>query len=386
MQIMNCNVCANPLGDPLFESASERALTSLCELMPGRKRVWCCARCAHLQGEPLPDTRQYYATDYRILLDHDDEDQIYEVHGDRIVYRTEHQVTTLLKKLRPPPGATLLDYGCAKASTPNRLLQHRPDLHVHLFDVSEMYTAYWDRFIAADRRAVHQTPADWQGRFDVVTSFFALEHIPSPHDSVRHVASLLKDDGVFYGIVPDTFGNVADFVVIDHVNHFTAPSLFTLLQSVGFPQIDIDADAHRGALVFTARKSGPMKPRPDLPSTLTRAEDLAGYWRRLTNRIRSAEDSNPKQPAAIYGSGFYGAYIASTLRRAEELRCFLDRSPFRQGKSLSEKPVLAPEQLPQDVRLLYIGLNPAIARDSIAQMPWLAERRLSYVFLDEGDE
>lgn len=366
---MQCNVCSSPLGEPIFDAGSEQALTSLCELRKARVRVWSCPTCAHLLGDALPDTEAYYASDYRILINHDDEDQIYEVQEDRIVYRTEHQVATLLDKLRLPDGALLLDYGCAKASTPHQLLKQRADLKVHLFDVSHMYEAYWDRFIPQTRRAVHETPSAWQARFDAVTSFFSLEHIPKPQEALVHIAALLKEDGCFYGIVPDTFGNVADFVVIDHVSHFTVPSLHRLLSSAGFRYIEIDAHAHRGALVFLARKQGSVAPSPERSEVLQRSRALARYWGTLGERLRNAERNNRGSPAAIYGSGFYGAYIASALTDLECVQCFLDRSPFRQGKSMFGKPILAADPWPAGIETLYIGLNPAIARAALNPFP-----------------
>ena len=380
---MRCNVCDELLGQPVFDAQSDQALTSLCELRAGCARVWACSACGHLRGEALPDTSEYYESAYRILLDQDDEDQIYDVQDEKIIYRTEHQVATLLDKVRLPDGALLLDYGCAKASTPKQLLSQRPDLQVHLFDVSEMYRPYWNRFANVERCAVHHTPPGWEQHFDLVTSFFALEHIPDPRDTVAHIASLLNDQGVFYGIVPDTFGNVADFVVIDHVNHFTAPSLHRLLRDAGFQEISIDAKAHRGALIFVARKGGAPTPVPDRAQTLTDAEALARYWTALSERIRSAEARRGNLPAAVYGSGFYGAYIASTVQRPELIRCFLDRSPFQQGKTLFGKPVIEPEQLPGDVRTLYVGLNPAIARAALGSMEWPQHDHMELIYLED---
>jgi SAM-dependent methyltransferase len=335
-------------------------------------------------GDELPDTLGYYETDYRILLDHDDEDQIYEVRDDQIVYRTDHQVSTLLDKLDIREGALLLDYGCAKASTPKRLLAHRGDIQVHLFDVSEMYVPYWDRLVSADRRALHQSPQHWLNRFDIVTSFFALEHIPDPKKIVRNIANLLAEDGVFYGVVPDTFGNVADFIVIDHVNHFTTASLHFLLTSAGFKDISIDAGAHRGALVFTARKQGTPSAADDPKEINQRSAALANYWMAMGKRIRTSEHKNSSR-TAIYGSGFYGAFIYSALANPENVACFLDRSPFQQDKKLFGKVIVAPDKLPEDVRALYIGLNPAIARETMAEMDWPNNPRLHLIYLDEEE-
>lgn len=390
---MRCNVCDSPEGEPIFTSRSDTALTSLCELRSGRVQVWSCPRCGHLHGQPLADTETYYAADYRILLDHDDEDQIYEYRDGAIVYRTDHQIDVLRRKLELPEHSMLLDYGCAKASTPKRLLDSRPDLQVHLFDVSDMYLRHWDRFVAPERRAVNQTPPSWTGSFDVVTSFFALEHIPQPLDTVCKVAALLKQGGSFYAVVPDTFGNVADFVVIDHVNHFTEPSMHALLRLAGFDGISIDSEAHRGALVIVARKGAggssegsvsALSASPGLPAVHRESAKLAHYWSALGDRILQAERRHSGRDIAIYGSGFYGAFIFTALRDASRVRCFLDQSPFRQGKTLFDKPILKPETLPADIGVLFVGLNPKVARQTIDQLHWLRDRSVSSVFLDEA--
>jgi SAM-dependent methyltransferase len=378
---MLCNVCDSPMGEPIYNSGTRQSLTSMFSARDGEASVWFCPSCGHLRGTALAGTEAFYDVEYRISLDHEDEDQVYEVHGEEILYRTEHQARTLLDKLKLPQGAMLLDYGCAKASTPRYVMRQRPDLQVHLFDVSEMYVAHWDRLVAPERRASYQT---WRGRFDVITSFFALEHIPAPQATVLHVASLLKEDGVFYGIVPDTFGNVADFLVADHVNHFTEPSLHALLSACGFRQIEIDAQVHRGALVFSARRSGAATPQPDVATVRDRSLKLAGYWQSLSGQLLAAERLSAGAPAAVYGSGFYGAYIAGQLARPEQIACFLDRSPFQQGKTRVNKPIVAPEQMPCEVRTLYVGLNPAIAREALADAPWLDRKRVRLVFLDAG--
>lgn len=344
-------------------------------------RVWECHDCGHLFGEELADTDEYYASDYRILLDHDDEDQIYEVRDGQIVYRTEHQLAVLARKLPLTPGVRLLDYGCAKAAMPKHMLGLHPELEVHLFDVSRMYQEHWKRFLSPERCAVDITPAAWQHSFDVVTSFFALEHIPRPLDTVRNIRNLLRDDGCFYGIVPDTIGNVADFVVVDHVNHFTPSSLFLMLQRAGFRTIDIDRDSHRGAFVFMACPTGEESPPP--PVDLHAAYRVAALWKDIGTRIQKVERRNTGIPAAIYGSGFYGTYIATLLKDSKSLQCFLDASPYQQGKRLMERPILPPAQLPPEVRVLYIGLNPSIARATVAAMEWIKSRDLDIVYLDE---
>jgi hypothetical protein len=59
----------------------------------------------------------------------------------------------------------------------------------------------------------------------------------------------------------------------------------------------------------------------------------------------------------------------------------VDKSPFQQGKTLMERTVVAPEQLPAQVRTLYVGLNPVIAREALRDASWLNAERVRLVFL-----
>lgn len=380
---MKCNVCGSADTVEIYRSGNDRSLTSLCEVMTGEVRVWSCQSCSHLFGQPLPDTEAFYDTDYKILLNHEDEDQIYEVKGDKITYRTDHQMAVLMDIAAPKENARVLDYGCAKAAMAARLKTARPDLSINLFDVSGMYEPYWEKFVKPDGTAIYETPDDWNARFDLVTSFFAFEHIPDPRQSLAHVHSLLTDDGMFYAIVPDTFGNIADFVVIDHVNHFTRASLHRLLADAGFGAISISDTLHRGALVFSARKGADISPAIDTAETIAKSRDIAAYWQSINGRLRAAE-ATVTGKAAIYGSGFYGSYILSQLRQPENVACFLDRNPFQQGKTLFSKPILSPEALPTATEAFYIGLNPSIARTTAAELPFLQAAGVKAIFLDEA--
>jgi Methylase involved in ubiquinone/menaquinone biosynthesis len=381
-----CNLCGAPAFETIYRSKGAHSLTSLCQLRPGGVEVFFCTECGHIGTTAFADVEAFYESDYTILTNSAEEDQIYETDGDRIVYRTDHQMKVLKEKVAVRPGITLLDYGSAKAEMSRRLKAEQPRIDVHLYDVSRMYLSFWDAFTTTDRQAIHRTPPDWNGRFDLVTSYFAFEHIPDPARAARHVAELLAPGGVFYMIVPDTFGNVADLIVADHVNHFTRASLARLLSDAGFGEAEIDAEAHRGAFVVTAVKGGTppaLAGRQEIAELKARALDLAGYWENAGARLAAAERAAAgRGRAAIYGAGFYGAFIYASLEEPGAVACFLDRNPFQQGRTLFDVPIVAPEDLPGDVATLYVGLNPAIARQALESATFLDRPGLTAAFLD----
>jgi SAM-dependent methyltransferase len=290
----------------------------------------------------------------------------------------------LLSKVNLAPGALILDYGCAKSTTLKLLTRSRPDLVPHLFDVSEMYVPFWQLFAPAENWATYKPKPEWRGRFEVVTSFFAFEHVSDPRVELASIAALLKTDGIFYCIVPNVYANTADFVVADHVHHYSPSSLERLLTEQGFTAIEVDDQAHHSAFVVTARKSegtvaGPASgPNDGLRDRVT---EMAAYWAGFAEKVSTFERAHGTTGrAAIYGSGFYGTFVVTCLQKRNRVSCFIDRNPFRQGKTLLGLPIVAPEELPADVTLVYVGLNPVHAREEIAKVESWRGRTLNYFY------
>jgi 2-polyprenyl-3-methyl-5-hydroxy-6-metoxy-1,4-benzoquinol methylase len=388
MQHAPCSVCGEALGEPLYTSGNGQSLTSLCRIHPGQTRVFVCRNCGHLQTSAIADVNGYYDSQYDILVESEEEDQIYEIRDSKTTFRTEHQVKVLLEKLEFQRHVDLLDYGCAKSSTIRALCAVAPSVTPHAFDVSARYVPFWEKFVAPGNWAVNSTKEEWNSRFDVVTSFFSMEHIPAVADSVRTITNLLKPGGVFYFVVPNVFSNSADFIVVDHCNHFTPSSLGHLLTNAGLRVRDIDDSAHRGAFVVVAEKPSdgavikPQVSRVEIERTCDELSAIAEFWRNAAVRIRAYESGlKDGRQIAVYGAGFYAAFITAALAKPARIACYLDQNPFLQGKVFNDQPVLPPADLPNDLATLLVGLNPAHARTIIADIPALSRRKLDYFYL-----
>lgn len=373
----NCNVCQSHVSK-IYSSVSTQSLTSLCEIIDTKTEVFICDNCGHLMSHRLKDDAVFYSEDYKILLTDEEEDQIYKLENGKIIYRTEHQVNTIQQLVPLPFKAKILDYGCAKASTYKKLSELRPDLDLHLFDVSNMYIDYWKKFIPNSNYSTWEIPKNWNNTFDLVTSFFSLEHIWNLEECMANVTSLIKEEGWFYGIVPNTFNNYADFIVVDHVNHFSDSSLVALLDKNGFQNISITDHHHAGAFVFKAQKIS--KASSISTSSKIRESSLliSSFWEQINSKIKSSNDDK----FAIYGSGFYGTYIASVLDSLDNLVCFLDSSPFQQQKRLFNKPILDPKNVPTEVSTIFVGLNPVNARKIINNLDSIDKKSFKFVYLD----
>jgi cyclopropane fatty-acyl-phospholipid synthase-like methyltransferase len=325
----------------------------------------------------------YYAENYQILAQSADEDQLLTLPEGKLTYRLQHQAETLLDSLEIPVGAKILDYGCAKAETLRRICQFRPDLLPFCFDVSDDYHGFWRTFVPDGNWSTHLFKEEWDSLFDIVTTFFALEHVESPKDFITGIHRLLKVEGKVYGIVPNLLTNTADLVVADHVNHFTRPSLERLLGDCGFSDIEIFDEKHPGALLFIGNKStyhGKVLSREErLEETVV---EIAKYWESFVGKVRKFEaEHSDEDVVAIYGSGFYGSFIYASLQEPAKVRYFIDQNPYRQKVSHLGVPVIPASKTTLDLEVLYVGLNPKIAREAIESVEELRESSIAIFVL-----
>ncbi len=387
-----CLVCGAACGAPAYRHDGAISVSSTARPVAAPTAVFVCAVCAHVQTPPVGDLRAYYDTAYNVHLESDDADDLYDVRDGVPVYRAQHQADVALAKLALPRGASVLDYGCGKGMTLRALLAARPDLDGAVFDVSDAYRDAWNAFVPVRNQAAYATPAAWNGRFDAVLSFFALEHVGDPRGFLAAIRRLLRPGGTLHLTVPDLRRNAGDFIVVDHVNHFMPTSLRRVLTAAGFTDIRLDEESHDAAYVVNARRGaaeGSREPHAragdarEVPELVAEAARCAAFWTAASDSVRRFERERAcGRPAAIYGSGFYGVFIAGRLADRSNVRAFLDRNPHQQRKRIFDLPVLAPEQISDQIDVVYVGLNPVRAREIVAALEPLRRRSREIFYLE----
>jgi SAM-dependent methyltransferase len=88
-------------------------------------------------------------------------------------------------------------------------------------------------------------------RFDIISMFHVLEHIPKPKLTVDLVDRSLRKDGLIVIEVPDARGGVArltgsrwDYYLEHHVNYFDVRSLKRLFGQFGYRMIFLEKTFH----------------------------------------------------------------------------------------------------------------------------------------------
>jgi FlaA1/EpsC-like NDP-sugar epimerase len=184
--------------------------------------------------------------------------------------------------------------------------------------------------------------------------------------------------------VPNLYANWADFIVADHVNHFSRGSLAMMLARAGFGDIEIDESSHASAFVVSCRRAeAATQTVPVAPAPSGAVEELARFWSTARQRISEQEGGLASDARfAIYGAGIYGNFILSCLANPDRVACFLDQNRFLQGKELNGVRIVHPADLPDDVAAVFVGLNPLNARQIISSVESLQSRNIPCYFLN----
>jgi len=384
--MLKSTLSGNVIKKPLYSSNNNQSITSLGQIYSGETVVYLDKSIGHIQTKEIEGIERYYDEDYHFFDQSEEDDILYSVVDGKKVFRQEYQVNTLVAKIPFYSGMNVLDYGCAKGTVMKRLMGLKADIKVHLYDVSRMYESLWARFIPASQYSSYQVKNEWQGCFDVITSFFAFEHMPDPLKELAVIKKLLQDDGLVYIVVPNVFENPADFIVSDHVHHYSPLSLRYMFAKAGFETIEIDDQVHFAAFVAIAKKLPDYKldySSEDVQLDLVNQayEGMASYWLNIQDKIRCFEEVNLQSCSAIYGAGVYGNFIAANLQGLVRVDCFVDQNPLLQGTKLLDRDVVLPENLPEGVDTIYVGLNPNIAEKVISDISVWKQRNLRFLFL-----
>lgn len=359
---MKCRVCNVALSKIEFDDPGP-SLTSIRTVLHLPTQVLLCDSCGHAQSPDLPNVSKFYDTQYRISLDIDGHDQLYENNAGEQVFRTAYQAELVLN-LEIRHKAKVLDFGAGKATTLKRVVEARPDVIPHVFDVSTDYLEYWADWVPVENKATYELPQDWDEKFDLITAHFVLEHVPSPVEILKKISRCLSPDGQIFFSVPDAVGNTGDLLVVDHLNHFTLASITNALAQSNLIIESIDRIAFSGAFVIIAKRGklniAPLIENSDLQKALI-------DWELILKQLSMHKLDGP---VAIYGAGFYGSMISTRLSGA--VICFIDQNPYLKDHEHLGVPVYTPKDCPDNIRFVIAGLNPANARKVLSNSAeWL---------------
>lgn len=161
------------------------------------------------------------------------------------------RVRTSLNLIRALAPRTLLDAGTGRGLVLWPLMEEQPGIELTALDqhapsVARLQRAFeasgffWWRAVCADVTALPFVDR----RYDVVSAFELLEHVPDPHAAVRELWRVAERALVM------SFPRRPDDCP-DHLRHFELPAVSSLLDAIGRPRCSLLADRERYFVIVT---------------------------------------------------------------------------------------------------------------------------------------
>lgn len=370
------------LSTPIYTSNDSFSITSISNLINAKTKVYYDKEIAHLYTKETLNLEEYYDNEYKVDIESEDKDSLYGIINGEKIYRTQYQLDLFTKKVEIKNNMKILDYGSAKGLFLKKLIE-KISIEPYLFDITTKYKEFWLKTFNQENCSFYNLKDEWKNSLDIVTSFYVFEHVKEPLTELKNIYQVLKEDGIVYIQVPNVYNHIADFICIDHLHHYSKISLTHLLNQSGFEVINIDDTSYEGALIIVGQKKTNIKTynflNEDYTFYETKAVEMSKYWQTLSNKINTFYKQNSTKRAALYGAGFYSTYILSHLPKDNNIAYAIDQNPHLHSQKFNNLDVIPIDKVSEDIEVLYVGLNPKMAKEIIKDMKQFNNMTIFYL-------
>lgn len=176
--------------------------------------------------------------------------------------------------------------------------------------------------------------------FDAFATFNFMEHWPSPKNSLRDIAHLLKPEALGLVEVPNfdmiLKKNLFTEFISDHISYFTANTLRLMLETSGFEVLEINSIWFDYILSATVKKRGLSNISAFRENRLSLGHDLHEF-----------ADQFQEGGVAVWGAGHQALAAIALLNLANKIKYVVDSATFKQGKftPATHLPIVPPTDL-----------------------------------------
>ncbi len=276
-------------------------------------------------------------------------------------FRSDPLVDRIQRLLPLPQKGRLLDVGCGKGAFLSAWSRSRPDWILEGHDVDGQTREVVEAIPGVARMHAGSLDAI-EGGFDLVSMVHVLEHIADPVATLRDVRGLVTNEGWLFVEVPHFVERAFDLLVADHCSHLTPDSLGRVLAGAGFETVALsdawNAKEVSGVFRPAARASDriTVDEAPSFPEAFF-AVARALAW--LEGTLSLADRMRTRASFGVFGTSIGATWLASSVARPVDF--FVDEDPNRQGRRHLGKPVLAPEEVPEDSTVFMCLPHPQAA-------------------------
>ena len=367
-----CRVCGFAVLEPVHGFSPLPRVTSDC--LPFRQggRLAVCPKCSAVQA--LPD-EQWLSEINEIYSQYDVyhqsggvEQHVFHTPTVRMRPRSEVLVENLQALTGTPRSGRLLDVGCGNGVT-LRAFAQQGGWELHGLEIHGRNLASLSAI--AGFQALHTCSlGELSESFNLITLIHALEHLPDPCTSLRQLRGRLQRGGALFVQVPNAAANPFDYVVADHLCHFSPQTIEVLLQRAGFRRIKVFTDWIMKEISVLAWEHAGDAP-PELPGASSPVPGIQDQVNWLNTVIAHARHTAAGSTSfGLFGSSIAATWVAGAV--SEYLKFFVEEDPYRIGRVHLNRPIISPEQVPVGASVFLALASPLAAsvRERLRHLPF----------------
>jgi SAM-dependent methyltransferase len=356
-----CKVCRTAALEEITEFRSLPRVTSDCVPFRAGGRLLICRHCNATQS---PADDQWFEEIREIYSDY----QAYHQSGgveqpvlDAATGELRRRSEVLLARLATLPGVPssgkVVDVGCGTGATLNSFSK-RGGWRLYGLEIDTKNLASL-RGIDGFEELYTCAPTDLPGEFDLVTMVHSLEHFPDPLATLRDLLGKIAPGGRLFVEVPNAEANPFDYVIADHMMHFSPSSLSILADYAGFGIDCLSTNWVAKELSMTAQPRKNSAVANGQPSESKAAELVFRQIDWLHRFVQAASEALADSGSfGLFGTSIAATWLCSIL--GDGVSFFVEEDASRVGRRHMGRPVISPiEVAPGSV--VFMALTPQIA-------------------------
>ncbi|WP_421899992.1 sugar nucleotide-binding protein [Maridesulfovibrio sp.] len=346
-----CLLCGRTTLHYFEEYTDFPGITSDCKPWLRSGEFTLCKECGHVQKKLSPqwykDINKIYSGYEMYPLSAGSEPLIFDDKG-KATPRSGILLDGLISTLALPDEGAILDVGCGNGSLLQQFNLRRPKWKLYGHEQSEqreeiLHLPGVQGFYSGKLDSIER-------KFDLITMTYVIEHLTDPVAVLKQLVGLLHEDGQIVIHTSSFEDNPFDLMVCDHCSHFTPETLKFLAAEAGL-QVTAKTDPWLAKEIgIAACKSTSQQPPVQIENNIKSIVSALNWLEQLT---RKAKQAASRQEIGIFGTAVAGTWLAASL---EETTFFVDEDPSKQSRTHMGRPIIGPENIPQNAAVV-MGFN-----------------------------
>lgn len=372
-QEVNCIVCDTPSLEELTAYRELSRITSDCRSYKAGGKLFHCLNCGAVQKM---NDREWRADCYAIYSEYDvysvSQGQEQSVRSGLVdgTYgkRSDLVLNEVANLLQLPQQGAFLDFGCGSGVSSMAVSKRFQNWVIDGFDLDQRMEAELSEISGFSQLYVG-SPESIPSRYDLIMLTHVLEHVPTPIETMKVLAGLLKPSGAIVIQVPNRVENPYDLLVADHLIHFDTKSLSGICEKAGLGIAAIATDwvMKELSLVAVRKEAACETGETGETGKGAFAVDPSTQLSKLLRTAKSLGSIQADLKVGFFGTSLVAIWMSQELCRKPSF--YVDEDPAKIGRMLNGVKILAPTEVPEDAVVI-----PAMA-DELAQI--VAQRYLA---------